>query len=309
MKLSYPKEEFFHSPHSGCPGCGIALALRYFLKGLGEKVVFVMPVGCSGVMVHLPTRRISHEGELIKVLSVPYGSTATFAGGVSTGLKLKGDMESKVVAWAGDGATFDIGFQGLSGAAERNEDIIYVCCDNEAYMNTGNQRSSATPQSASTSTSPHPAPKRERKKDIALIMAAHNIPYVATTTVGYPEDFLNKVRKARGIEGFRFFHILCPCPTGWKFRASWTIKMSRLAVATHAFPLFEVQEGYGLRITVDREKSPLEEYIKAQGRFAGLSEPDRGNLEKEIDERWDRLQWFSGYEPRRAQQRAAGKCV
>ena len=151
------------------------------------------------------------------MLSVPFGSTATLAGGVKSGLTAKGDLTTEVVAWAGDGATFDIGFQGLSAAAERNEDIVYVCCDNEAYMNTGNQRSSATPGNVLTSTNPDPAPKSESKKDIALILAAHNIPYLCTANIAYPDDFMRKVKKAKEIEGFRFFHVLCPCATGWRF--------------------------------------------------------------------------------------------
>ena len=297
MERSYPKEEYFHPPHSACPGCSIALALRYFLKAMGNQVVIVLPVGCSGVMIHLPTRRISHEGTLIKVLSVPFGSTATFAGGVKAALTLGGDTETEVVAWAGDGATFDIGFQALSATAERNEDIIYVCCDNEAYMNTGNQRSSATPENVVTTTNPYPAPKPESKKDIALILAAHGIPYLCTVNVAYPDDFMRKVRKAKEKRGFRFFHVLCPCPTGWRFSIQSTIKISRLAVETGIFPLFEVENGNYFSINAGPKGVSVKEYIKVQGRYKFMTEAQIEEYQKAVNKRWNRLQWLARFRP------------
>lgn len=295
MEQSFSREEYFHPPHTACPGCSIPLAIRYFLKAMGDQVVVVLPVGCSGVIIHLPERRIYHNGTLIKVLSVPFGSTATFAGGVKTALVLGGDTETEVVAWAGDGATFDIGFQGLSATAERNEDIIYVCCDNEAYMNTGNQRSSATPENVITSTSPYPAPKPEVKKDIALILAAHGIPYLCTANVAYHEDLTRKVQKAKEKKGFRFIHVLCPCTSGWRFPAESTIKISRLAVETGVFPLFEVENGNKFTINVGSNGLSVERYIKAQGRYNFMTKEQIEEYQNTVNERWNWLQWLARY--------------
>lgn len=296
MELSYPRQELFHSPHSACPGCSIALALRYFLKAMGHEVTVVMPVGCSGVIVHLPKRRIYHDDQLIKVLSVPFGSTAIFAGGVKAGLVAKGDLSTEVVAWAGDGATFDIGFQGLSASAERNEDIIYVCADNEAYMNTGNQKSSATPENAVTSTNPYPKAKSEGKKDIDLILAAHKIPYLCTVSIAYPSDFMRKVEKAKGIRGFRFFHVLCPCTTGWRFPSQSTVRISRLAVETGVFPLFEVERGVDFIVNKGPTGLPVGEYTSLQGRFSSLTLEQINAYQRDIDERWARLRWLAAYQ-------------
>ena len=295
MQLSYPREEYLHPPHTACPGCSIPMALRYFLKAMGEKAIFIMPVGCSGVIIHLPTRRIGYQGQLMKVLSVPYGSTATFAGGVKTALAMRGDTETEVVAWAGDGATFDIGFQALSAAAERNEDIIYVCCDNEGYMNTGNQKSSATPRNVITSTTPLPVPKYNSKKDIALVLAAHYVPYVCTLTIAYPDDFIRKVHKAKGMKGFRFLHVLAPCPTGWRFPSESTVKISRLAVETKVFPLFEVENGIDFTINVEPGGAPFQEYVRNQRRYGDLTTQQEDELQEEAEQRWLWLKWLARY--------------
>lgn len=303
MKLSYPKEEYLHSPHTACPGCSIPLAWRYFLKAMGDEIALVNPVGCSSVIASLPNRKLHHDGQPIKLLSIPFGSTATFAGGVKSAFTMRGDHITQVVAWGGDGATFDIGFQGLSASAERDEDFIYVCADNEAYMNTGNQKSSATPAKAITATNPYPAAKTERKKDIALILAAHNIPYLCTATVAYPDDFMRKVKKAKEIKGFRFFHILCPCTTGWRFPTQSTIEISRLAVETGVFPLFEVEMGINFTINEGHRGVPVEEYLKIQGRFRSLTSEQVRAYQEEIDSRWDRLQWLAEYRAVRPRRR------
>jgi len=208
---------------------------------------------------------------------------------------MRGDTETEVVAWAGDGATFDIGFQGLSAAAERNEDIIYVCCDNEGYMNTGNQKSSATPRNVITSTTPLPVPKYNSKKDIALILAAHSVPYVCTLTIAYPDDFIRKVHKAKGMKGFRFLHVLAPCPTGWRFPSESTVKISRLAVETKVFPLFEIERG--VKVTINEAPTGLSvgEYVKYQGRYRHLATEHIEEYQMELDERWSRLQWLATY--------------
>jgi pyruvate/2-oxoacid:ferredoxin oxidoreductase beta subunit len=199
---------------------------------------------------------------------------------------MRGNDETTVMAWAGDGGTFDIGLQALSGAAERNEDIIYCCYDNEAYMNTGIQRSSGTPWGAWTTTSPRERPKSRPKKDILSIMAAHRIPYAATASVAHPVDLMEKMTKARGIRGTRFIHILAPCPPGWKTESDETIDLARMAVRARIFPLMEVEDGSRWRFTVEHPGDPIEPYIRRQGRFRHLSDEDISRIQDEVDARW-----------------------
>ena len=188
---------------------------------------------------------------------------------------------------AGDGGTFDIGLQSLSGAAERNDDIIYICYDNEAYMNTGIQRSSATPFGAWTTTTPES--KARSKKNMIEIMAAHEIPYAATASIAFPDDFAAKLKKARERKGMRFFHVLAPCPTGWRIPSSWSVKVSRLAVHTNVFPLYEVEDGYRYRITVKSRSLPVGEYLMLQGRFKHLSDEQLAEAQSRVDRAWVRL--------------------
>jgi pyruvate/2-oxoacid:ferredoxin oxidoreductase beta subunit len=194
-----------------------------------------------------------------------------------------------VAVWAGDGGTFDIGLQSLSGAAERNEDFLYICNDNEGYMNTGTQRSSATPQLAWTTTTPVILPKENPKKDIVAIMADHQIPYAATATIAYPEDFLRKVEKAKKIRGTRFIHLLSPCPPGWRIPSELSIKISRLAVRSRVFPLYEIENGRSYTIQEESRVVPVKEYLKLQGRFSHLTEQDIKETQKRVDDAWERL--------------------
>jgi pyruvate/2-oxoacid:ferredoxin oxidoreductase beta subunit len=291
----YPRTEYMEAPRSACPGCALPLAFRYFLKVMGGKVVFILPPGCSPVVVNVPRRVIRYEGQLIRVLLALFGSGATMAAGFKTGLRERGDTETEVVAWTGDGATLDIGLGAVSAAAERNEDIIYVCCDNEAYMNTGNQRSSATPLGAITTTSPLSGPKSEWKKDIMSIMVSHSIPYAATLTVAYPDDFMRKVETAKQIRGFRFLYILTPCPTGWRYRAEETVKISRLAVETNVFPLFEVKKGIHFIINKEPDGIPLEKYTATQGRYAHLTSQQIKEIQERVEQRWKWLKWLASY--------------
>ena len=197
-----------------------------------------------------------------------------------------------MVSWAGDGGTFDIGIQALSGAVERETNFIYICYDNEAYGNTGIQRSGATPYGAWTTTTP--TGKRQRKKDMAFIMAAHRIPYVATACPSYPMDFINKVRKAKEIKGSKFIHLLAPCPTGWRYDTSKTVEMGRLAVQTGMWVLFEIEYGkFKLNPPSDRlvdkaKRKPVKEYLALQGRFRTLKEGDIEKIQKWVDEDWER---------------------
>jgi pyruvate/2-oxoacid:ferredoxin oxidoreductase beta subunit len=193
------------------------------------------------------------------------------------------------VAWAGDGGTYDIGLQALSSTIERNEDYLYICYDNEAYMNTGIQRSSATPWGAWTSTTPAGQPQSTAKKDILAIMAAHGIPYAASASVAYPVDLLEKVRKAKETRGTRFLHILAPCPPGWKFPDEDSIALARLAVQTRIFPLLEVECGTRWRITKEEDAVPVEGYLRQQGRFRHLSDDDVATVQARVDARWGEL--------------------
>ncbi len=195
-----------------------------------------------------------------------------------------------MIAWAGDGGTFDIGLQALSGAAERNEDILYVCYDNEAYMNTGIQRSSSTPWGAWTTTTPTETPKSHPKKDMLAILAAHHIPYAATASVAYPVDLVEKVTKAKGIRGTKFIHILSPCPPGWKTADEETIDLARMAVLNRVFPLMEVEDGKRWRFTMDHPGDPVETYIRRQGRFRHLTDEQVRYIQSETDARWELLQ-------------------
>ncbi len=286
MKLSLPEEELMNSGHLACQGCGAALAMRYALKALGKKTILCIPACCWSV-IDGPFPYSSLE---VPIFHCAFETAASSASGVKAGLEMVGDTETSVVAWAGDGGTFDIGIQALSGAAERNDDIIYICYDNEAYMNTGIQRSSATPYGSWTTTTPVRHFKDRPKKDIVAILAAHQIPYVATASIGYPEDLFRKVKKAKELKGTRFIHIYAPCPTGWKTRPEDTVKLARMVVQNAIFPLYEVENGekYVLNIKL-KEKKPISEFLKLQGRFRHLTGKEIENIQQEVDKKWEKL--------------------
>jgi pyruvate ferredoxin oxidoreductase beta subunit/2-oxoisovalerate ferredoxin oxidoreductase beta subunit len=283
MKTSIPVPELMSSGHLACQGCGATMAMRYALKGLGTQTVMVVPACCWTVISGpAPTSSIQ-----LPLLHSPFAAAAATATGVKAGLVARGDRETTVVAWAGDGGTFDIGLQALSGAADRNEDILYVCYDNEAYMNTGVQRSGGTPAGAWTMSTPGASGSARPKKDLDAIVLAHHVPYFATATPAYAEDMVRKFAKARSIKGFRFIHVLSPCPPGWKSDPADTAKLSRLAVQTGLFRLYEVENGaYRLSVPVSRRK-PVEDYLREQGRFKNLSGDERAALQRRVDELWD----------------------
>jgi pyruvate/2-oxoacid:ferredoxin oxidoreductase beta subunit len=279
------EEEFLSSGHFACPGCGETLAFRHVLKALGRKVAVITTAGCGSVVDgYWPL-----SASKVPFFHCSFGTAAATAAGLKAGLEMIGDRTTTVLAWAGDGGTFDIGFQSLSGAAERNEDILYCCYDNEAYMNTGIQRSSATPKGSWTTTTPAQNLKEEPKKDIDAILAAHRIPYLATASLAFPEDLARKVKKAKRIKGTRFIHILIPCPPGWRFASDLTIRLARLAVVSRAFPLYEVEDGKRYQLSPMPEKGPVKEYIRLQGRFSHLSEKQMEAIQKEIDTKWEEL--------------------
>ena len=224
------------------------------------------------------------------VLNVAFETAGISAAGVRAALDMQKQTDVNVLAWAGDGGTFDIGLQSLSGAAERNDNIIYVCYDNEAYMNTGIQRSSATPYGAWTTTTPAESPKSEPKKNIMEILAAHRIPYAATASIAYPDDFFRKMQKAMTVQGTRFIHLWVTCPTGYKSEERYSIKIARLAVETGVFPLYEVE--HGTRYTINRKPafSDLTEYLNLQGRFRHLVAAQIETMRRNIKWEWKRLQ-------------------
>jgi pyruvate/2-oxoacid:ferredoxin oxidoreductase beta subunit len=202
-----------------------------------------------------------------------------------------------VVTWAGDGGTFDIGFQALSGAVERNENFIYVCYDNEAYMNTGVQRSSSTPYGAWTTTTPGQHWKRLRKKNIVEALGAHRIPYAATASIAFPEDLVRKTQKAKGMTGSRFIHIFSSCPTGWGMPSEMSVKIARMAVQTNIFPLYEVEKGTRYTINYTPKGYLVNEYFRLQGRFKHLTEEDLEEIQQMVDEDWKLLLRKAGVSP------------
>jgi len=247
-----------------CAGCGAALAYRHALKALGPNTIVVVPAGCVTVLHGMYPRSSVN----VPVLHTAFETTGAAASGVVAAMEIQGKTDTTVVGWSGDGGTADIGIQALSGAAERNTNYIHVCYDNEAYMNTGTQRSGATPCGARTSTTPG-AGKAEPKKDMVMIMAAHGIPYVATACASYPLDLYEKFVKAKGIRGTRYIHILCPCGPGWGYQPEDTIEIGRLAVRTGVFNLFEIENGK-VRLSGPSRREPtyeVETYLKAQKRF------------------------------------------
>jgi pyruvate/2-oxoacid:ferredoxin oxidoreductase beta subunit len=281
-----PREEYLFCGHTACPGCAAAILVRHLTKALGKKTVFVITASCFSIIAGQPPLRTLD----LNVFHCPFPSAAGVGSGLKSGLKAINENETQVLVLAGDGGTFDIGLQGLSAAAERNEDIIFVCYDNEAYMNTGMQRSSASPLGSQSNTTPAPREKSNPKKDIMAIMAAHAIPYAATATVAFPQDLLAKFTRARAIKGFRFFHLLSPCPPGWGIESDQTIELSRLAVETGVFPLYELEDGERVTLSYQPEKQlPVADYLRLQRRFSTLTEDDRQKIQKSVDRNWQKL--------------------
>ena len=271
---------------AACPGCPLQLGMRYLAMALDGKFAMVIPAGCSSVI----PGTAPYTAFTVPTMHVPFASSPAVASGLRRALRIRG-VDGPVVVWAGDGASADIGFASLSGAAYRNEDIIYILADNEAYMNTGIQASGTTPPKAWTTTSPRG--KTEGRKDVSLIMIMHNVPYVATASIAYPMDFIDKVRRAASIRGFRFIHLHAPCPPGWKFPDNYTVKVARLAVETGMWILWEYNQG---RLTISSpsipykdkgRRKPIEEYLKLQGRFSHLTKEDIEEIKASVDRQWD----------------------
>ena len=286
MYNNIPENELMYSGHVGCPGCGATIAMKFALRALGEKTIMVIPACCWAIIAG-PHPQTSFK---VPILHTAFETAATASSGLRAALDMQGDTETTVVAWAGDGGTFDIGFQALSGAAERNEDFIYVCYDNEAYMNTGVQRSSSTPFGARTTTTPGQGWKHRRKKNIVEALAAHRIPYAATASIAFPEDMIRKFEKAKQMKGgTRFIHVYASCPTGWRVPTEMCIKIARLAVQTNFFPLYEVEDG--TRYTINHQGSrPIKDYMSVQGRFKHLNDDDYKQIQQMVDADWKLLE-------------------
>ena len=291
------QEEFFLPGNACCAGCGLEIALRWAMKALGPDTALVTPASCLNVVIGLYPK----TAPTFPFINMAFAAGAAAGTGFSAAFKAKAHKypdqvwkEMTTLVFAGDGGTTDIGLQGLSGAAERNTDLIYVCYDNEAYMNTGIQRSSSTPHGAVTTTTPFG--KERYKKDVPRIMRAHDLPYLATASISDPLDLYDKFKKAKSIEGCKYIQIFSPCPPGWGYLAEDSIDLARLAVKTGIWILYEVENGV-LRLSkkskalIDPKKRlPIIEYVSKQKRFAALSEKTLIEIQERINHDWERVQ-------------------
>jgi pyruvate/2-oxoacid:ferredoxin oxidoreductase beta subunit len=266
-----------------CPGCGLALGMRQVMRAMGRRCVVVVVPSCVAVTTGpFPNYTLG-----VPAFHSAFEIAAPTAAGIRNALIQQGQADIPVLAFAGDGGTFDIGLQSLSGCADRNEDIIYVCMDNEAYMNTGIQVSSATPEFTWTGTSP--SGNTRRKKKIMEIMAAHRMPYAATASPAFPEDLERKIKKAKSIRGTRFIHVLAPCTTGWKIREDMAVKVAMLSVETNIFPLYEIEDGLKYTINYRSRRLPVERYLEVQGRYRHLKPEQTVLIQNEVDRSWEEL--------------------
>jgi len=288
------KKEYFSPGHRACQGCAEALAVRLVAKALGQNVIVSSATGCMEIV----SSPLPFTNWRVPWIHVAFENTSAVASGVEGGTKAlirKGKLPDKgtvFLGMGGDGATTDIGLQSLSGAFERGHNFLYVCYDNEAYMNTGIQRSSSTPFGAATTTSPAGKLKPGQvtwKKNMGEIAVAHNIPYVATACSSYPFDLIQKVKKAARIDGPAYVHVLSVCPTGWRIPPNKAIWIGRLAVETGVFPLYEVENGK-YRITVDvPELKPVLDYLKPQGRFRHLTPELVDQIQERVTREYNQL--------------------
>lgn len=290
---SISREEFFYG-HKACAGCGGSLAVRAALKVLGQNAVSVLPAGCmSAVGFNFPQLCFSNNS----IIST-FAGTASMLTGVEAGLRAKGYKDFTAVGFAGDGGTADIGIQALSGAIDRNDNIIYICYDNEAYMNTGIQKSGLTPFGAKTTTTPAGANIHGNirlKKNMFEIAAAHDIPYAATASVGYIADFIAKVQKASQIKGTKYIHVIAPCPTGWGIAPDETVNIAREVVDCGLWYLAEYENGEFTLNHKPKEFTDVESYLKKQGRFKHLSDEDIRIINESRDRKWEHINKTFGY--------------
>jgi 2-oxoisovalerate ferredoxin oxidoreductase beta subunit len=286
--LTIPEQELMLPGHTACMGCGATIAMRYVLKALGKDTIMSIPACCWAVIPGVyPARALE-----IPLLYTAFEVTGATISGIREALNVQGKENINVVGFAGDGGTADIGIQSLSGAVERGHNVFYIMYDNEAYMNTGIQRSSETPYGAWTTTTQIGKLrdwKKEQKKDMVEIMVAHHIPYVATASIGYPEDMIKKLQKAREIEGPKFFHIFASCPTGWKSPPAKSVEIAKLAVETKIFPLYEVVNGVYHITYKPQKKVDIKKYLELQGRFRHLTDDDISEIENIAEKNYEQL--------------------
>ena len=266
---------------STCQGCGLELIMRNVMEALGEDIVLIIPPGCSAMF-----SGSGIEGS-VKVPGIQGNleNSAAIASGIANGFRHQGNTHTKVVAFAGEGATVDIGLQALSGAMERNENILYICYDNEAYMNTGIQGSSSTPAGGWTTTTP--AGKLGQSKDLMRIVMAHDVPYAASASIANLPDLKRKVKKARETVGTSVLHIQCPCPTGWGYPFAKSIELAREAVQSGAWLLMEFESGKVKISQVPKKLGEVEDYIKPQRRFRGMSDAQLQALKEQVAARYE----------------------
>jgi pyruvate ferredoxin oxidoreductase beta subunit len=297
LKQLSGKKELFTSGHRACAGCGASIILRQTAIVAGEDTVFVGATGCMEVVSTI----FPFTSWKVPFIHNAFENSAATGSGIEAtyrSLKKRGKIPKKIniISFGGDGGTYDIGFQSLSGAMERRHNMLYICYNNEAYMNTGIQRSSATPYGAHTTTSPAGTVipgKQQFPKDLTEAIAAHDIPYAAQAAPHNWADFTKKVEKALSTEGPTFINVLSPCPLGWQYPPELTIKISKLASQTCFWPLYEVENGVHKINFKPRKKKPLMEWVKLQGRFRHLLKENNKHIideaQKEIDRKWDRL--------------------
>ncbi len=285
---SLPEEEFFYG-HKACAGCGGSIAVRLVLKVLGSRVFAVVPANCmSAVAFYYPTMNFT-----VNALAAAFPGTAAILSGIEAAAKAQGLEDYSVVGFAGDGGTADIGIQALSGAIDRNDRIIYICYDNEAYMNTGVQESGLTPYGAKTTTSPVVdegyGGAHTHKKNMFEIVAAHNISYAATASIGYPQDFMNKILKAKENLGTSYIHVMAPCPTGWSVPTELTASISKEAVNCGLWYLAEYENGEFILNKDPKKFDSVEDYLKKQGRFKHLNKENIKIIEARRDAMWKHI--------------------
>jgi len=289
-----PPAEVFSPGHRACIGCGEALAVRLACKAAGDNVIIANATGCMEIV----SSQLPSSAWRVPWIHTLFENTAAVASGVEAALKAmerKGKRiakGTKVVAMGGDGGTTDIGIQALSGALERYHDMLYICFDNEAYMNTGIQRSSSTPFGASTTTSPagkKSIGQKTWKKNMPAIAVAHNIPYVATASPSYPFDMMDKVKKGLAANGPAYIHVLSVCPTGWRSPPDLSVRLGRLAVESGVFPLYEVEDG-SYRLTIEPSAlRPIKDYLSVQGRFRHLTEAQIKEIQERVTRDYEQL--------------------
>jgi 2-oxoisovalerate ferredoxin oxidoreductase beta subunit len=283
-KLPLPEQELMHSGHVGCLGCGACHAMRYALKATGPRTIISIPACCWAVMPGVFPNTCFN----IPHLNTAFEVTGASISGIRAALDAKGIEDVTVMGWAGDGGTADIGIQALSGMVERGTRALYVMYDNEAYMNTGIQRSSSTPVGAWTTTTPVGnirSFKKHPKKNMVEIMVAHGIPYTATCSIAWPRDLIEKFHKAMAVKGPSFIHIFAPCPTGWRYPPERTLEIARLATYSKVFPLYEVEGGM-YKVKQHKKGATVKEYLEAQGRFRHLTEDEIAGIEANVDMWW-----------------------